>query len=397
MSVIMPEIAFPEAGPSNSGLNAGSVGSVSAAGVAGLTNLGGYLTGSKKGAMNGMPIRLRAGEALLLRESTGYRLQEDGKVDKGKGKIEWDSIPDELGTFRLFDNLTQIFDNVTAYRSPFLYALLPPPLTTTTTTSKPVALQPSITVHSSHSLAQLAHVTFPVSLSPISTRIMSPSITTSKPDTSPISSSPIWISTSPSERKTELAEGSTIWYGELEPWNRIVGDLVDRGFFAEGIAIVERLSEEELPSKGRHQQLLETLHAVTVFRSGEYQAAIEAFIRLSINPALVIALYPSEISGRLAEPEKRWIELFGGPALLGERLQDPSDSASVPVDDKLEDTGGVGGFVGKGALATLGALGLRHKPSLDGLASTVRSGQEGAAEKPKEQGQPVLRSPAIEY
>lgn len=37
------------------------------------------------------------------------------------------------------------------------------------------------------------------------------------------------------------------------------------------------------------------------------------FINLNINPAKVIALYPSSVSGRLSVPQTEWIPLFGGP------------------------------------------------------------------------------------
>ena len=57
---------------------------------------------------------------------------------------------------------------------------------------------------------------------------------------------------------------------------------------------------------------IQALHAVALFAQGEYDAAINIFINLDINPAKVVALFPAEIAGRLAIPESGWIELHGG-------------------------------------------------------------------------------------
>ena len=63
---------------------------------------------------------------------------------------------------------------------------------------------------------------------------------------------------------------------------------------------------------------IQTLHAVALFAQGEYDAAINIFINLDINPAKVVALYPEEIAGRLAVPESGWIELHGGSKSQGD-------------------------------------------------------------------------------
>ena len=55
------------------------------------------------------------------------------------------------------------------------------------------------------------------------------------------------------------------------------------------------------------------LNAVSEFKKGNFDGAMNAFIELNINPAKVVALYPEVISGRLQVPQERWIPLFGGP------------------------------------------------------------------------------------
>jgi hypothetical protein len=67
---------------------------------------------------------------------------------------------------------------------------------------------------------------------------------------------------------------------------------------------------------------------------------------LDVNPAKVVALYPVEVSGRLAQPEARWIEMFGekkaegatSPSLLDdvEVTKNPTDVATVVDPDKKE-------------------------------------------------------------
>ena len=50
-----------------------------------------------------------------------------------------------------------------------------------------------------------------------------------------------------------------------------------------------------------------------MFKDGKYDEAIDIFIELDTNPALVVSLYPESIAGRLSTLEKDWITLFGGP------------------------------------------------------------------------------------
>lgn len=41
------------------------------------------------------------------------------------------------------------------------------------------------------------------------------------------------------------------------------------------------------------------------------EQAINIFLELDVNPAKVVSLYPIEVAGRLAQPQEKWIELFG--------------------------------------------------------------------------------------
>lgn len=59
---------------------------------------------------------------------------------------------------------------------------------------------------------------------------------------------------------------------------------------------------------------LRGLNAVAKFKRGEFDAAIDDFLSLEVNPAKVVALFPESISGRLFIPAENWIPLFGGPS-----------------------------------------------------------------------------------
>ena len=60
------------------------------------------------------------------------------------------------------------------------------------------------------------------------------------------------------------------------------------------------------------------------------EQAINIFLELDINPAKVVALYPVEVAGRLAQPREKWIELFGEKS--------PQGSASATLLKDVEVT-----------------------------------------------------------
>lgn len=68
---------------------------------------------------------------------------------------------------------------------------------------------------------------------------------------------------------------------------------------------------------------MRSLYAVSQFKAGYFNGAINLFLELNINPAKVVALFPESVSGRLSVPQEEWIPLFGGPRKIV-----PSDSAS---------------------------------------------------------------------
>lgn len=106
---------------------------------------------------------------------------------------------------------------------------------------------------------------------------------------------------------------------------------------------------------------LRTLHALQLFVKGQYQTAIETFLVFNVNPALIIALYPSEtIAGRLHVHRDGWMELFG--AVEGARLEAESLGA---VDHGAEEGGA------RALLKSITHLGISKKPSVDTLSQAV--------------------------
>ena len=76
---------------------------------------------------------------------------------------------------------------------------------------------------------------------------------------------------------------------------------------------------------------IRALNAVSQFRAGKFDDAIDTFIDLDFNPAKVVALYPEAVSGRLAVPGEKWIPLYGGPAPVDD---DNKAMASTDTKDK---------------------------------------------------------------
>ena len=89
------------------------------------------------------------------------------------------------------------------------------------------------------------------------------------------------------------------------------------------------LRNNRVQEKRRKQ--IRLLNALSQFKASKYDAAIDVFTELDLNPAKVIALYPDSVSGRLVVPSNKWILLFGGPqrvSPLPEQEGDTSDSES---------------------------------------------------------------------
>ena len=77
------------------------------------------------------------------------------------------------------------------------------------------------------------------------------------------------------------------------------------------------------------------MYAVSLFKNGKYDEAIDIFIELDANPSKVVSLYPESIAGRLCTPERDWIVLFGGPKedVLVSSEPIPSEGAATTAEE----------------------------------------------------------------
>ena len=76
------------------------------------------------------------------------------------------------------------------------------------------------------------------------------------------------------------------------------------------------------------------MYAVSLFKNGKFDEAIDIFIELDTNPSKVVSLYPESIAGRLSTPEKDWIALFGGPKEDTPAIREPEPSEEVATTEE---------------------------------------------------------------
>jgi hypothetical protein len=85
------------------------------------------------------------------------------------------------------------------------------------------------------------------------------------------------------------------------------------------------------------------LYAVSLFKNGKYDDAIDIFIELDTNPSKVVSLYPESIAGRLSTLEKDWIGLFGGPKeeipVIHESEPPPSEGETTAEEPQKAEGG----------------------------------------------------------
>ena len=96
----------------------------------------------------------------------------------------------------------------------------------------------------------------------------------------------------------------------MHDWDAQIEELVSQASYTDALALLDRVYGSS-PSPKR--TLILALNAVSKFRSGKYDDAINTFLDLDVNPAKVVALYPDKVAGRLAVKQEEWIGLFGGP------------------------------------------------------------------------------------
>jgi tetratricopeptide (TPR) repeat protein len=265
----------------------GGMTAMAGAALTGLSGLSGYMGMASKNKP--MVVQIEGGEVLVCRESLGVFLSEDGKPTRRDG-IEWRAVPEEV-----------------AYVKPYVLSIVPPIVRQT-------PAYPTLQISSASTLAVVQSLPFPPSEDTNTTgagnypsvRLLTAS-TGNKP--------PVFVKVTPTERGALERDGLTIWSLEMKSWGRQIDDLVQSGEYQEALALLHSVDEVLLDDKEERKAHIEALYAVSLFSQGKYGEAIDHFLELDTNPARVIALYPSYISGPLARDRSLWLEMFGAKKL----------------------------------------------------------------------------------
>lgn len=252
--------------------------------------------------------------------------------------IDWPAPPEELGKACFFDlkffRITLCF---AAFIKPYVFSIIPPGSVPSSqvegnhgSTSSQTSFIPSpvIEIRSTLSLSAVQTLPFPPLSTSASQSAASHTVRLLTPSTAVKSS--LFLVTTPTDRAAATLVGSTIWQFRMKSWSEQIDELVEAGSYAEALALLETIDSVVLADKvfisissqflranteqERRQRLVKALHAVSQFRSAQFDEAINTFIELEINPAKVVALYPESVAGRLSIHRDEWISLYGGPS-----------------------------------------------------------------------------------
>lgn len=286
--------------------------SIGGMGMTALTGLGGYIGLGAKAKPSA--LKISDNECFIAKENNGVFVGKDGLPSR-TSTIDWPAPPEDV-----------------AFVKPYLFAALPPGSVPASQVEGAAAIagnsnfMPSsvVEIRSSISLQLSQMLPLPFVPPPATSTTATPPVHIARLLTpSPSSKSPLFLTTTPTDRAAFTSLGSTVWSFYMKPWEEQVEELVEAESYADALALLDSIDRTLLPDKDNRARVVRGLNAVTQFRAGQYADAMNAFLDLNINPAKVIALYPESISGRLAVPEDKWIELFGGPS-KSHTLPDPA-------------------------------------------------------------------------
>ncbi|KAI0370322.1 hypothetical protein BV20DRAFT_1121321 [Pilatotrama ljubarskyi] len=277
-----------------------SSGSIGTMGMGALSGLGGYMTLGLGAKAKPCVVSLSESEALIAKDNNGFVVGSDGKTSRNEN-IDWPAPPDEIALVK-----------------PYVFAVLPPGSVPTSQVDGLPAASPStfiaspvVEIRSSISLAPVQTIPFPPA--PLTVHATAATHTVRLLTPSPSDKSPLFVVSTPTDRTAASNAGSAVWRFRMKPWNQQIDELVEVGSYTEALALLDSLDAALVSDKEGRQRQIRALQAVDDFRNAKYDDAINAFLELNINPAKVVALYPENISGRVAVPPEDWIPLFGGP------------------------------------------------------------------------------------
>ncbi|KAG2140140.1 hypothetical protein DEU56DRAFT_798886 [Suillus clintonianus] len=270
------------------------------------SGLTGYMTlGLGARAKPGL-VRLSDTEALIVKDNQGFIIGTDGRQTK-PATIDWPSPPDEV-----------------AFVNPYIFSIFPPGTVTVPEnggTSTPSGVAPAAS-QSSLIPSSVVQVISSLTTQPVQTLPFPPTSSASPAanctirllTSSPAAKAPLFLVATPSDRTVATTEGSSIWQFRMRSWGEQIDELVQHCLYSDALSLLDTLDNALLPDKDQRRTHIRALHAVSQFRLGKFDDAINSFIELDLNPAKVVALFPERIAGRLSVSPDDWIPLFGGPA-----------------------------------------------------------------------------------
>ncbi|KIJ07903.1 hypothetical protein PAXINDRAFT_164538 [Paxillus involutus ATCC 200175] len=324
------DVTMPAPVPTSSSSTGLGMGTFSGLGLSNYMTLGLGAKAAKPGL-----VRVGDGEVVIIRESQGVVVGGDGRM-KGNS-INWPTQPEDI-----------------AYVNPYIFSILPPGTVlfeegsdgNSSSSPPPISTSPQIQIQvqgqsqpslipapvvqiiSSINMLPVQTFAFPFSQSStclntssiasvtntslrlLTTCITPPPSNTTTMTITPKTPPPLFLVSTSLDRTLAAAEGTTVWRFTMREWDAQINELVERGSYTDALALLERVQGPGISPK---RTLILALNAVSHFRAGRYDAAIDTFLDLDINPAKVIALYPERVAGRLAVRPEQWVSLFEGP------------------------------------------------------------------------------------
>ncbi|KAH9928648.1 vacuolar sorting protein 39 domain 1-domain-containing protein [Fomitopsis serialis] len=278
--------------------------SISNMGMGALTNLGGYMGIGAKARP--WVVSIHEGEALIARDNNGLFVGPDGKMTRDT-HIDWPAPPEEL-----------------AFMRPYVFAVMPSGTVPSSQLDGASSLASTSQASTSFTPSPVVEIRSSISMSPVQCLPFPPVPADDQPTATPIQHSvrlltslptkySLFLVTTPTDRATANAQGSSIWQFRMKSWSEQLDELAVAGSHADALALLDLLDVASLPDKEQRRKVVRALNAVAEFKAERFDRAMDTFIELDINPAKVVALYPPSIAGRLSVPQEEWIPLFGGP------------------------------------------------------------------------------------
>lgn len=294
-----------------------SVTGISNMGVGALSGLGGYMTLGLGAKAKPCAANVGESEVLITKDNVGWFIGADGRPSRTT-QVDWPAPPEDISFVKPY-----IFGILPAGTVPIDFANISP-----STHSSQASFHPSPVLQIRSSLSLLPSQTLPFPFRSTTTSAPAPQYTLRLLVASPAEKTPLFLVSTPADRATANLKGSSIWQFQMKSWGEQVDELVGAELYLDALALLETIDPTILPDKEHRRNLIRGLNAISQFKSGKFNEALDTFMELNVNPAKVVALYPEIVAGRLSVPQDQWVTLYGGPSRDHTRTQNENESTS---------------------------------------------------------------------